>query len=829
MKKKGQFYLITTVFIVSALVVINSALSSYKETTYKSITLPFSELPYVSRSMESSVRKNIDLSLSYIYENGDIEFLQNVFSKLNTSFYFSGERESSYYIGNLDLGISSLKGDNIDSKLNLGILGPSKIEVGRAETRYMDVESNGVGRYILKLRQGIGQILFERVEVSSPLSETNPYVYIIDSNEDGVHDNDEEVIYINSEYSGGRRPVLDKRYTLGIKNRIYGEDGVVKIKFGELEKEHIFTLNDDQIVYEGNTYEEGEVVELRNGSKIVGLVLIGDAELEYLDYIIVNVQTNVYAEERRKLRFDPYVGEGLKEDTVNIEVKQKGEEYISEGKESIISIMIHNNLIESIQDKDLGNNDREVNGTNEYSDVEGLGLYVTEPVIRRDHRIIEDGPFNAENSYTRRGYFFGDHETEFKIDLGFTEKLQIDGIAGDQLEHFVQNKVLEPGDSIFLLGTEFKLLDIIKNGEDYYINYEKIDPYITVYDGDDLSDKLPLLKKSYTADVNATRIRLDFGDGTHDFYEGDFFIPYQEIMGEKTVEDYLLYVKSFDSDSKGDFVRLIPIYSEANMHEFYDGDVRVWERWDEDFKREIYQLSKYDLTGKKIEIDRGGDGRYDVQISIAEAEVTYDEDCGIIIAPFKVSDHVEEVDQYFLGEDAAYTIGGFPVKLDIIHNPNKPDTIKFSIEYDPTIPNDFETEIKNVREGDTIFIGGIGYKVMDIVNVGGNIHYNSSTIENDWRVFLKRVPCYQFQFLNELYKKKESYTGYNPTIIDEQLYIDNFTSFLDVYKFYPEKEGTYTFFIKYYYWADLNGDGDFSGEEDKEIFMVREKYTFVVI
>jgi len=68
----------------------------------------------------------------------------------------------------------------------------------------------------------------------------------------------------------------------------------------------------------------------------------------------------------------------------------------------------------------------------------------------------------------------------------------------------------------------------------------------------------------------------------------------------------------------------------------------------------------------------------------------------------------------------------------------------------------------------------------------------------------------------------------NP-VAAEELKIQRYTSFLDVYKFYPEKEGTYTFFIKYYYWADLNGDGDFSGEEDKEIFMVREKYTFVVI
>jgi len=90
-------------------------------------------------------------------------------------------------------------------------------------------------------------------------------------------------------------------------------------------------------------------------------------------------------------------------------------------------------------------------------------------------------------------------------------------------------------------------------------------------------------------------------------------------------------------------------------------------------------------------------------------------------------------------------------------------------------------------------------------------------------VFFIPVHSYQFNVINNLYKEK---TFEDDPITTEELKIQRYTSFLDVYEFYPEKEGKYSFSIKYYYWTDLH---DYGIIDEDEISIVTEEYTFIVI
>jgi len=105
LNKKAQFYLILTAFIVSAFLVISSSLVSFKETTQRNIEVPFSDLPKVAASVETSVRNNLDLAFEKVEKTGDITYLTNGLSNLVSGEYLIQEGELGYFLDNFDLGI----------------------------------------------------------------------------------------------------------------------------------------------------------------------------------------------------------------------------------------------------------------------------------------------------------------------------------------------------------------------------------------------------------------------------------------------------------------------------------------------------------------------------------------------------------------------------------------------------------------------------------------------------------------------------------------------------------------------------------------------------
>ena len=171
MNKKAQFYLILTAFIVSAFLVISSSLVSFKETTQRNIEIPFSDLPKVSASVETSVRNNLDLAFEKVEKTGDITYLTNGLSNLVSGEYLIQEGELGYFLDNFDLGIYNVS--------DLTILGPSSFEVGLPEAKILRTRDLG-GRYSVEAKPGLGKLLIELADKSSAFDPSlNPYVYCL--------------------------------------------------------------------------------------------------------------------------------------------------------------------------------------------------------------------------------------------------------------------------------------------------------------------------------------------------------------------------------------------------------------------------------------------------------------------------------------------------------------------------------------------------------------------------------------------------------------------------------------------------------------------------
>ncbi|MCK4433475.1 MAG: hypothetical protein KAV48_06025, partial [Methanomicrobia archaeon] len=159
--------------------------------------------------------------------------------------------------------------------------------------------------------------------------------------------------------------------------------------------------------------------------------------------------------------------------------------------------------------------------------------------------------------------------------------------------------------------------------------------------------------------------------------------------------------------------------------------------------------------------------------------------------------------------DTKYNLSGYTVwaVIEFATPPPTPHPDQFDFKIGDYGGSDPFT-ISDIREGDVFFVAGQGYKVLGIYIDTGNSDNNS--------IFFVPVHSYQFNVINSLYKEK--------TISGTK--IQRYTSFLDVYEFYPEREGTYSFSIKYYYWTDLDNDKNIT---ENEISVVTEEYTFIVI
>lgn len=914
MNKKAQFYLILTAFIVSAFLVISSSLLSFKETTQKNIEIPFSDLPKVAASVETSVRNNLDLAFGMVERTGDISHLTNGVSNLVSGQYLIQEGELNYFLDNFDLGIYNVS--------DLTILGPSSFEVGLPEAKILGTKDLG-GRYSLKAKPGLGNLLVELLDTTSAFDYiTNPYVYVIDENENNTHDAGEEVIYLTYDYTCSMRATKDgDTYLLGEPARVYADENhYILFRLSNMKQDHILELKDGQKVnYLFTDYIKGQVISIEENGVVLGLVMVGevDTQKKYLDYILLNVQKKISGEEKRKVSFDPYPEEGLKENRIYCNVYP---EVAESGDKVVITSIIHDNLSYGIEDisarisdKDLACNARKdtIFEENNFTDIEPFGFFVTEPFIEKEYEIEISVPGGPATILIEIGYH---KNVEISVIDGGTT-FAIYGNAADLNDLQTVPIELKEGESANFLGSYIKVISIEGAASPYTVKIILKNPYIKIYDTDPINyTVLPGLEESYTAHIDngglffgnllnersftnekyvdfdndsrydynetiifdsnvnniydagdtvkkgiapadgtplesfdADEMYADVGDvpGAYDskdvifrdtntdgnYDAGEPVIPTFKAGDFFVLENFLCFIESLDIDVAGDFFRVVPVYTRGEQETFAPDSYRIFKGFDvsADFDPEASKLVEFKYEDKGWKFCDVDDSKYiyfnsysvvqDLNASIAV-------DNGIVYSFFDGNtSEINEKDFYhfknYNGTIATeYNLSGYTVWADIEHATLGPP-IAHPDQFDLKIGDYGGSDpftISDIREGDTFFVAGQGYKVLGV--------YIKGPADPDNSIFFVPVHSYQFNIINNLYKEKT--LEYDP-ITSEELKIQRYTSFLDTYEFYPEREGTYSFSIIYYYWADLNGDGDFVGEENDEISMVTEKYAFIVI
>jgi len=895
LNKKAQFYLILTAFIVSAFLIISSSLLSFKETTQKNIEIPFSDLPKVAASVETSVRNNLELAFEEIGRTGDITYLTSGVSDLTSGQYLIQEGKLNYFLDNFDLGIYNVS--------DLTILGPSSFEVGLPEAKILGVKDL-TGSYSLKAKPGLGNLLVELLDTTSAFDYiTNPYVYIIDENENNTHDAGEEVIYLTYDYTCSMRATKDgDTFLLGEPARVYAdESNKIIFRLSNMKQDHILTLNYPNVVYETNNYTKGEVISIEENGVVLGLIMVGEVDIQnkYLDYILLNVQKKISGEEKRKVSFDPYPEEGLKENRIYCNIYP---EIAESGDKVVISSIIHDNLFTEISDKDLACNARKdtVFEEKNFTDIDPFGFFVTEPFIEKEYEIEISVPGAPTTTTIEMGYH---KDVQISVIDGGTT-LAIYGNTTDLSALQPPNPLeLKEGESADFLGSYIKVISIEEAASSYTVKIILKNPYIKIYNGGPINyTVLPGLEESYKAnidngglffgnlgiersftnekyvdfdndsvydynetivfDLDATSTYtagdtvikgvapevntaltsftnekyIDTGDvlltydskdvifedldssGDYDagepviptFYPGDFFV----------LENFLCFIESLDTDGDGDFFRVVPVYTRGEQETFTPDSYRIFRGFDvsADFDPEASKLVEFKYEDKGWKFCDVDDSKYiyfnsysvvqDLNASIAV-------DNGIVYSFFDGNtSEINEKDFYHF-KTTECSLSGYTVWAVIepatSGPPPHPDQFDLKIgDYGGSDP----FTISDIREGDTFFVAGQGYKVLGI--------YIDANPDN-YSVFFVPVHSYQFNIINNLYKEKT--LEYDP-ITTEELKIQRYTSFLDIYEFYPEREGTYSFSIKYYYWADLNNDDII---DENEISMVTEEYTFIVI
>jgi len=899
LNKKAQFYLILTAFIVSAFLVISSSLVSFKETTQRNIEIPFSDLPKVAASVETSVRNNLDLAFEKVEKTGDISYLTNGLSNLVSGEYLIQEGELGYFLDNFDLGVYNVS--------DLTILGPSSFEVGLPEAKILGIKDLG-GRYSLKAKPGLGNLLVELENTSLAFNYiTNPYVYIIDENEDDTHNAGEEVIYLTYDYTSSMRATMDDNtYLLGESARVYADENQdISLRFSNMKQDHFFSLSYPNVTDGVDTYSKGEIIPLKENGVVLGLVMVGEVDIEnnYLDYILLNLQKKISGQEKRKVSFDPYPEEGLKDNEIYCNVYP---ETVEKGDKVVITSIVHNNLASKISDKDLACTNRK--GTtfegNNFTDIEPFGFFITEPFIEKAHEMeltIPDGP--AKGAIDEIGYH-KNVEVDVIIEAS-TKKLAIYGNLSDLVALQTDPIKIPAGGSADFLGSYIKVVSI--DGPvagNYTVKIILKNPYLIMSDGDVIDhNDLPGLEDVHNANVQNNGLffgdlggigvgdchllfddykYVDFDvDGVYDYNEtivkddgitpnvydsgeevkgippvggtsltsfandiyyadigdiptsydpkdvifkdnnsdgiynaGDLVIPTFYAGDFFVFKNFLCFIESYDNADI--FFRVVPVYTKGEQETFAPNSYKVFKGFDSNYNLDASKLVefKYENKGWNFhDVGVAGITYFNSYSTIYDSSATVDD--GIVYAFFDGdTSEINEKDFYHFKHDVSYNLQGYDVKAVIDPANGHPDEFNFEID-------DYETSgmtftISDIREGDTFFVAGQGYKVLGIYIEGAPADPENS-------VFFIPVHSYHFNVINNLYKEK---TLEDDPITTEELKIQRYTSFLDVYEFYPEKEGKYSFFIKYYYWTDLDDDDII---DENEISIVTEEYTFIVI
>jgi len=218
---KGQFFIFAAVLVILSFLVIQYSLLSHQEVSQTISDIPFSDIPFISNYIESSVRDTSKNAFEEVYRTGNLDSMHQAFSEIYSAHYEIEERELNYYLSNLDIGVQNLRATNVDFDKNILITGPSTFEVGNFNRKLLaNTVKTGANKY--QMHSDIGLFIVEPLDGALPPSSLNPFVLKIDFNKNNIFENN-EILYRDNNYTSQSRLIYkDRLYTISESKITYG-------------------------------------------------------------------------------------------------------------------------------------------------------------------------------------------------------------------------------------------------------------------------------------------------------------------------------------------------------------------------------------------------------------------------------------------------------------------------------------------------------------------------------------------------------------------------------------------------------------------------------
>jgi hypothetical protein len=775
MNNKSQFFIFAAILVIISLLAIQYSLLSYRQVSQSIGDVAYSDVPFIASYVESSFRDTSINSFEEMYRTGDLTSIHDAFSGIYSAHYAIEEKELNYYLSRLDVGIEVTKSSNTTFDYDVLFVGPSIFEVGNFNRKILiDASKISSNPKIYSMQSDIGLIKVGPMDMNFSASPSNPYV---------IHYNN-QIIIRDSNYSADSRVIYNNRaYTIGENGIVYGgmnniENrapflGYYYLDLGNDGNNYVsvMTPNGAPLTLDGATkFYEGDIFLLDgNLIKITDInYIINGQKDEYVKYTTMNVQISLQESERRRQWFDPIEVPGLRYGLIDImAIKQNALKttQIKTGDTVIISSLIHNDLETPILDRDI-------NGS------KGLGSTIRIWEIINVVLIGDEGTFQSEyskykveiNPLTEKieGIYEMSGATEILIDIPRCRRDSLGNLV------CVSAYPLEEGFEFSLKGEEYVVRDITTSSVAFLRrSTDSLDIRIDLGAGPDYGE-FKLGNKIY--EVYLVRDLLNNVDPTQLIIDpplGEDIIL--EIGDPVILDNYLVLLEGItylNDDGKWHvYFKYFDMVSE--MNQFPVGKTRLFYGWDGGDYGVVNQWKYgYNTVNSKLTIESK------TPLYSEETNSTLITTDGLLACFSSINDeNFFEYDLYYPKESDLVWLGDTLTLFEDIDAFNKEVKIRID-ENKNGIIDGTEGYIKvkgsdTLLENDIFYCGGTGYEIAMI------IYFHTDEVP---RVLIKRVPYYQYTPILERFGRTD---------------IEEFTTILSSYKYYPKRPGEYLIVFDY--------------------------------
>ncbi|MEA1994385.1 MAG: hypothetical protein U9N35_08375 [Euryarchaeota archaeon] len=764
--KKTQFFIFTAILVISSVLLINYTIISYKETSTLASTVSYSDVPYISRSINKSFQKTLDNTIPVSVRDGELE---NVMEHINEAYFGSyaiGENELNFGIASLNTNASMMRIDNIDQNQNFVTLGPNISILGLKTIEKTQIYEN-------TMDIGIKKAFYEDYNEAS--------------REFTIED---QVVHIGENFISGERFMLKgKEYEITEVRKVIAENGEGMLSFEDTYTVDFYSdhLNIETI----GSKSPGALFDLEDHHCVLQNIHYTDDDVEndYAYIVLINRVESVSEKEVRTEIFAPSLMKGLNYGNIRLNVKKKNfvpHDKLTVGDTVVTTVCIHNDYTYAIDDSDIDNST-------------GLGFRMQLYRILRVSLIGGSGEFHIETNLVNV-LIDQDANSEWYLRVDHNGDGDIDTEDGDDIQYY-------EGDSFYLRGYSFLVHDIIGTGTQsvtFYLQSE--DKHVEVLEGGTEIGTLWLGSNPYDVkNYNNTDGSIKVDDIT--YYQGDSFVR----------NGYLCVLKDIGPNEVQFITKNMPTeHDAATPYRFFRG-WKIQDKWSYNFFWKYVYNNVNGTVELRVEDDVGNsmmDATSPLSLTENSAGRTV-QGALMGITDLTLNDH-DEIDLYCFKDrdamgDEEYYLGGLPVAFEfykastageysqrrvailidadlngqydndkILHGPD--DTITFSL-------NTVEETTGTFREGRTFFLNGVGYQIKGIFichDDGDDVREDSNANgeTEEWRVVVNRVPAYQFAPLLKRMGKEV---------------IAPFTFLMTNWEFKPQIAGRYIMEIAYTY------------------------------